>query len=557
MATEGAYPPFNEIDKDGNLVGFEVDLQKALCEEINKTTPVKCELMAQDWDGIIPGLLAKKYDAIIASMAITEERQKTIQFSISYQNGPENHRGSDSNHSGKFIKDNFKDSKVKSYGKIEEFYLDLQAGRVDLVFIDAFIAETGFLKTPEGADYEMVGPEYVDPKWFGDGVGLAFRKEDNDLKEMFDNAIRAVYKNGTFKKISDQYFDTFQGDVRRLNDLPVFFSIDTLRFIICLIYRFKTDILKCLIGVAVKAADMAELTRMICRSFDMGVTHFDLANNYGPPAGSAEENFGKILHKELKGYRDEVIISTKAGYDMWDGPYGEWGSKKYLTASLDQSLKRMKLDYVDIFYSHRFDPNTPLEETMEALELAVKQGKALYIGISSYSPLKTVEAKQILKSRNIALLIHQPSYSMINRWVEDDLLRTLEENGVGCIAFSPLAQGMLSDKYLGKTIPKDARAAEKNSFLSKDFLTKDALEKIAALNNIAKKRGQTLSQMAIAWVLRRPEVTSALIGIRNMTQLEENISAVKNLTFSEKELKEIDKYAVTLPVNIWSQSSQH
>ena len=299
----------------------------------------------------------------------------------------------------------------------------------------------------------------------------------------------------------------------------------------------------------------AESKKMIFRAFDRGVTHFDLANNYGPPPGSAESNFGKILSKEFKKYRDEIIISSKAGYDMWPGPYGEWGSKKYITASLDQSLKRMNLDYVDIFYSHRFDPKTPLEETADALHRAVHQGKALYIGISSYSSKQTTNMYKLLKERGVTCLIHQPSYSMINRWIEKDLLKTLSKLGMGCIAFSPLAQGMLSDKYIDK-IPKISRANEDSS-LSPKLITKNYKEKIINLKKIAIKRNQTISQMALSWVLRHKEVTSALIGARTLKQLNECLDSLNNLNFTKKELKTIDKFAKEEPINLWSASSKN
>ena len=295
---------------------------------------------------------------------------------------------------------------------------------------------------------------------------------------------------------------------------------------------------------------------MIFTAFDSGITHFDLANNYGPPPGSAEENFGRILHEDLARYRDEMVISTKAGYRMWPGPYGEWGSRKYLLSSLDQSLKRMKLDYVDIFYSHRFDPDTPLEETMSALETAYRSGKALYVGISSYSSEKTREAYEILSSMGIPLLIHQPSYSMLNRWVEKDLLATLDELQVGSICFSPLAQGMLSDKYLNG-IPRQSRAADSNSALSQDLITPENLERIRGLNEIAVERGQSLAQMALSWVLRRKEVTSVLIGARNPSQIHENIGAIDNIDFSNEELARIDRYAVEGDINLWKASSSH
>ena len=298
-----------------------------------------------------------------------------------------------------------------------------------------------------------------------------------------------------------------------------------------------------------------ESKKMIFRAFDRGVTHFDLANKYGPPPGSAEANFGKILSKELKKYRDEIIISSKAGYDMWPGPYGEWGSKKYITASLDQSLKRMNLEYVDIFYSHRFDPNTPLEETADALLRAVNQGKALYIGISSYSSRQTIKMYKLLKERGIACLIHQPSYSMINRWIEKDLLKTLNKLGMGCIAFSPLAQGMLSEKYINK-IPKISRANEDSS-LSPKLITKSYKEKIINLKKIADKRNQTISQMALSWVLRHKEVTSALIGARTLKQLDECLDSLNNLNFTKTELKSIDKFAKEEDINLWSASSKN
>ena len=298
-----------------------------------------------------------------------------------------------------------------------------------------------------------------------------------------------------------------------------------------------------------------ESKKMIFRAFDRGVTHFDLANNYGPPYGSAELNFGKIISEELKKYRDELIVSTKAGYDMWPGPYGEWGSKKYLTASLDQSLKRMRLDYVDIFYSHRFDPKTPLEETADALHRAVHQGKALYVGISSYSSKQTIRMYKHLKDRGIKCLIHQPSYSMINRWIEKDLLQTLDKLGMGCIVFSPLAQGMLSEKYI-KKIPKVSRANE-NSSLSSNLITNSYREKIINLKKIAAKRNQTVSQMALSWVLRHKEVTSALIGARNVKQLDECLDSLNNIHFSTKELKIIDKFAQEENINLWSASSKH
>ncbi len=286
--------------------------------------------------------------------------------------------------------------------------------------------------------------------------------------------------------------------------------------------------------------DVFENSRaMIRRAFDLGITHFDLANNYGPPPGSAEENFGRILKEDLAGYRDEMIISTKAGYRMRPGPYGEWGSKKYLIASLDQSLKRMDIDYVDIFYSHRPDPDTPLEETMSALDLAVRQGKALYVGISSYDADQTKEAIEILNELGTPCLIHQPSYSMFNRWIEDGLQDVLEEEGVGSIAFCPLAQGLLTDKYLSG-VPGDSRAAKPTGALSSNEITGDKLEKIKALNHMAAERGQSLAQMALAWVLRDGKVTSALIGASKVGQIEENVEALNNLKFTEEELTKID-----------------
>jgi L-glyceraldehyde 3-phosphate reductase len=292
------------------------------------------------------------------------------------------------------------------------------------------------------------------------------------------------------------------------------------------------------------------------RAFDLGITHFDLANNYGPPYGSAEANFGRILATDFAPYRDEMIISTKAGYDMWPGPYGNWGSRKYLTASLDQSLKRMGLDYVDIFYSHRVDPETPLEETMGALDAAVRAGKALYAGISSYSADKTEEAAAILRELGTPLLIHQPSYSMLNRWVETNgLLDQLEEDGAGCIAFSPLAQGMLTNRYLNG-VPEGSRAAEDKS-LSPDLLTDESLDKVRALNAIAERRGQTLAQMAISWVLRDPRMTSTVLGASSVAQLENNVAALATTSFSDDELAEIDKYATDAGINLWKQSSDN
>jgi L-glyceraldehyde 3-phosphate reductase len=301
-------------------------------------------------------------------------------------------------------------------------------------------------------------------------------------------------------------------------------------------------------------ADVFETGRAILRrAFDRGVTHFDLANNYGPPYGSAEENFGRVMAGDFKPYRDEMIISTKAGYDMWPGPYGIGGSRKYLISSLDQSLRRMGLDYVDIFYSHRVDPTTPLEETMGALDQVVRQGKALYVGISSYSPEMTARAAALLKEMGTPCLIHQPSYSMLNRWIEGGLLETLQGNGIGCIAFSPLAQGLLSKKYLNG-VPADARAAKGGSF-KEGLLTPQALEHVRALNAIAERRGQTLAQMAIAWVLRDPRITSALIGARTVAQLDDSLDALKNLAFTDAELAEIDAHAVDTGLNIWQRSS--
>ena len=296
--------------------------------------------------------------------------------------------------------------------------------------------------------------------------------------------------------------------------------------------------------------------RAICRTaFDLGVTHFDLANNYGPPPGSAEISFGDILRSDFRGLRDEVVISTKAGYEMWSGPYGEWGSRKYLLASLDQSLKRLGLEYVDIFYSHRFDPATPLEETMGALDAAVRQGKALYAGISSYNSRRTKEAAAILKRLGTPCLIHQPSYSLINRWIEDDrLLETLEKEGIGAIAFSPLAQGLLTDKYLAG-VPAGSRATVGDSF-SKTMLTTENVEHARHLDSIARRRGQSLAQMALAWVLRDKRVTSALIGASRPEQVEDAVKALERPDFTDEELKEIDHYAVEGGVNLWRQSAE-
>ena len=292
---------------------------------------------------------------------------------------------------------------------------------------------------------------------------------------------------------------------------------------------------------------------IVRRAFDLGITHFDLANNYGPPYGSAEENFGRVLATDLAPYRDELIVSSKAGYDMWAGPYGEWGSRKYLLASLDQSLARMGLDYVDIFYSHRFDPDTPLEETLGALDAAVRQGKALYAGISSYSAERTREAAAIMRDLGTPVLIHQPSYSLLNRWIEPELLAVLGDDGIGCIVFSPLGQGMLTEKYLGG-IPEDSRAAQ-DGFLKRDFLTDENLAHVRALAGIARDRGQSLAQMAVAWTLREPRVTSALIGASSVAQLEENVAALERLDFGVDELAEIDRHAVESGINLWAESS--
>src|SRR6266545_1002800 len=299
----------------------------------------------------------------------------------------------------------------------------------------------------------------------------------------------------------------------------------------------------------------SETSRAIVRrAFDLGVTHFDLANNYGPPYGSAEENFGRLLRSDLAPFRDELIVSTKAGYDMWPGPYGDGGSRKYLLASLDQSLHRLGLDYVDIFYSHRSDPETPLEETIGALDTAVRQGKALYAGISSYSASRTREAAAILRKLGTPLLIHQPSYSMLNRWIEPELLDILGEEGVGCIVFSPLAQGVLTDKYL-EGIPEGSRASRDGS-LSRATITDETVAKVRALTEIATQRGQTLAQMAIAWTLRDPRVTSAVVGASSVAQLEANVGAIDRLDFTDEELEEIDRYATEGNINIWAASSR-
>jgi len=302
-------------------------------------------------------------------------------------------------------------------------------------------------------------------------------------------------------------------------------------------------------------ADVFETGRAVVRrAFDRGVTHFDLANNYGPPYGSAEENFGEILRKDFRNHRNELVISTKAGWDMWPGPYGVGGSRKYLLASLDESLQRMGLEYVDIFYSHRPTPDAPLEETMGALAHAVRQGKALYAGISSYSPERTRDAYRLLQAEGIPLLIHQPSYSMLNRWIERDLLATLDELGVGCIAFSPLGQGLLTNKYLNG-VPDTSRANAEGSF-PKAFLSEENLNRVRALNRLAQARGQTLAQMAIAWVLRDPRVTSALIGARNVQQLDNSLDAIERPQFSDEELQEIDKYAQESSIDLWKEARE-
>jgi L-glyceraldehyde 3-phosphate reductase len=299
-----------------------------------------------------------------------------------------------------------------------------------------------------------------------------------------------------------------------------------------------------------------DTARQMCRAaFDMGITHFDLANNYGPPAGSAEELFGTILKTEFRDHRDELVISTKAGYRMWPGPYGEWGSRKYLLSSLDQSLKRMGLDYVDIFYSHRFDLETPLEETMGALDSAVRQGKALYVGISSYNSARTHAGAAILKRLGTPAIIHQPSYSILNRWTEDDkLLDATEQEGMGCIAFSPLAQGLLTDKYL-KGVPTDSRAGRGSDSWKDNFLSEENLACVRGLDDLAKARGQTLAQMALAWVLRDSRMTSALIGASRVSQIEDAVQALANLSFTEAELSAIDDRAREAGINIWKRSS--
>lgn len=297
------------------------------------------------------------------------------------------------------------------------------------------------------------------------------------------------------------------------------------------------------------AAPQENAREMILNAFDAGITHFDLANNYGPPPGAAEENFGRILAADLHSHRDELVISTKAGYRMWPGPYGEWGSRKYLLASLDQSLARMGLDYVDVFYSHRFDPKTPLDETMTALNSAVRSGRALYVGISSYEPAQTRQAIAILRELKTPFILHQPSYSMFNRWIEKGLLGLLEQEGIGCIAFSPLAQGLLTERYLNG-IPGHSRASTPGSFQA-SMLNEKTLEHVRALNRIAHLRGQSLAAMAVAWVLRKPAITSALIGASSWTQVLDCLGALKNLKFSPEELSAIDQHAVDADINIW------
>jgi L-glyceraldehyde 3-phosphate reductase len=298
---------------------------------------------------------------------------------------------------------------------------------------------------------------------------------------------------------------------------------------------------------------LANSRAMLRRAFDLGITHFDLANNYGPPYGSAEINFGRIFAEDLAPFRDELIISTKAGYDMWPGPYGEWGSRKYVLASLDQSLRRMRLDYVDIFYSHRFDPDTPLQETMGALDSAVRAGKARYVGISSYGPDRTEEAARILRELGTPLLIHQPSYSLLNRWIEDGLLDVLEREGIGAIVFSPLAQGLLTDRYL-QGINEDSRV-RRGHYFSSELLSEENLGRVRALNEIAARRGQTLAQLAIAWVLRDRRITSALVGASSVQQLEQNVAAARRLDFDADELAEIERFAQEGAVNLWQASS--
>jgi L-glyceraldehyde 3-phosphate reductase len=298
---------------------------------------------------------------------------------------------------------------------------------------------------------------------------------------------------------------------------------------------------------------LADARATLRRAFDLGITHFDLANNYGPPYGAAELNFGRLFAADFRRHRDELVLSTKAGYDMWPGPYGIWGSRKYLLSSLDQSLQRMGLDYVDIFYSHRFDPETPLEETLGALDTAVRQGKALYVGISSYSADRTHEAVRILRDLGTPLLIHQPSYSLLNRWIEKDLIDVLDREGVGCIVFSPLAQGLLTDKYLNG-VPERSRVRRGEAF-SADLLSDENLARVRGLNEIALRRGQTLAQLAIAWVLRDPRVTTALVGASSVKQLEQNVAALEHADFDQAELDDIDRYAHEGAVNIWAPSS--
>jgi L-glyceraldehyde 3-phosphate reductase len=298
---------------------------------------------------------------------------------------------------------------------------------------------------------------------------------------------------------------------------------------------------------------LANSRAILRRAFDLGITHFDLANNYGPPYGAAECNFGRIFAEDFRPYRDELVISTKAGYDQWPGPYGEWGSRKYLLASLDQSLQRMGLDHVDIFYSHRVDPETPLHETMGALDTAVKQGKALYVGISSYGPERTIEAVEILTSLGTPLLIHQPSYSLLNRWIETELLDVLHDRGVGAIVFSPLGQGLLTDRYLNG-VPENSRVRIGEAF-SENLITDENIARVRSLNEIAVRRGQSLAQLAIAWSLRDPRVTSALIGASSVEQLEQNVASIENLHFTDEDLAEIDRHAVESGINIWASSS--
>jgi len=325
-----------------------------------------------------------------------------------------------------------------------------------------------------------------------------------------------------------------------MRTLPAENRYDTMRYNRCGRSGIKLPAISLGLWHNFAGVDVYENSRtMVLRAFDLGITHFDLANNYGPPPGTAEETFGKILKQDLAPYRDELLISSKAGYWMWNGPYGEWGSRKYLIASLDQSLKRMGLEYVDIFYSHRPDMETPLEETMSALDFAVRSGRALYAGISNYPPDMTRQAARILRELGTPCLIHQPNYSMFDRWVEDGLLRVLGEEGIGCIAFSPLSQGLLTDRYL-KGIPEGSRASKPHSFLQPDDVTEEAVEKVRKLNEVAKKRGQSMAQMALAWVLRHPEVTTALIGASKVSQIEECVATINNLTFTTEELQAIE-----------------